>query len=426
MAEFILKDRYGKEKAFDKETIYVKGTDGERKSFTHGAGNPVVQPLNVTENGEYPVPDGVDGFAPVTVNVPDIPAVIHPLSITENGTYTAPANVDGYNPIVVEVEPETSEIILNETHLAGFASDPNFGGLYASDYAFGSDIDFFEIVEGQEYIVHWDGNIYSTTAKDASAVLPGALYLGNGTLMGLEGNGEPFAIGCTSQGVTFFGLTDPAPEHDVAIIKRVRHEDILLQDKTITENGKYTADDVYDALGEVTVAVPAPEVKLQDKTITENGEYTADSGFDGLGKVLVEVASSGGSANIVYKFGTLWGSLNEGGNKTITHDLGVIPDLILLIPDGTKTSAVNLANSGSGLLSYIGDRLGNMLDDTEYYTVYLDNGVFKRGVGYTSFTQVGGPKYCVHTATETKFETNNLIANAQYRWLVIGGIYGDS
>ena len=37
----------------------------------------------------------------------------------------------------------------------------------------------------------------------------------------------------------------------------------------------------------------ATSQKLQDKTITENGTYTADSGYDGLGSVTVEVESSG-------------------------------------------------------------------------------------------------------------------------------------
>lgn len=36
------------------------------------------------------------------------------------------------------------------------------------------------------------------------------------------------------------------------------------------------------------------ELKLQDKTITENGTYQADNGYDGLGSVTVEVASGGG------------------------------------------------------------------------------------------------------------------------------------
>lgn len=39
------------------------------------------------------------------------------------------------------------------------------------------------------------------------------------------------------------------------------------------------------------------EPKLQNKTITENGTYTADSEFDGLGEVTVEVESSGGLEN---------------------------------------------------------------------------------------------------------------------------------
>ena len=39
MAEFILKDRYGKEKTFDHETIYVKGAAGELLPFTFGTGS---------------------------------------------------------------------------------------------------------------------------------------------------------------------------------------------------------------------------------------------------------------------------------------------------------------------------------------------------------------------------------------------------
>lgn len=76
-----------------------------------------------------------------------------------------------------------------------------------------------------------------------------------------------------------------------------------LQDKTIVENGEYTADENYDGLGSVVVNVPETirevEVEkivevpanpnLQSKTITENGEYSADEGYDGLGEVIVNV-----------------------------------------------------------------------------------------------------------------------------------------
>ena len=105
----------------------------------------------------------------------------------------------------------------------------------------------------------------------------------------------------------------------------------VLQDKTITENGTYTADSGYDGLGtvivdvpetelqeksvtitqngtsevtpdngkalskvSVTVAVPATVPRLQEKTATANGEVVPDVGYDGLSKVTVNVPSSGG------------------------------------------------------------------------------------------------------------------------------------
>lgn len=67
------------------------------------APEPEIIPLLAEENGVYYIPEGVDGFNPVTVDVPSYTPVINPLSITENGTYTAPTGVDGYSPITVNV-----------------------------------------------------------------------------------------------------------------------------------------------------------------------------------------------------------------------------------------------------------------------------------------------------------------------------------
>jgi len=64
---------------------------------------PVVQELSVTENGEYLPPEGVDGFSPVNVNVPDIPPVVEELSVTENGVYVPEAGVDGFSRVSVDV-----------------------------------------------------------------------------------------------------------------------------------------------------------------------------------------------------------------------------------------------------------------------------------------------------------------------------------
>ena len=42
----------------------------EARSVQWGGGEPLIEPLSVTSNGTYTAPSGVDGYSPVTVNVP--------------------------------------------------------------------------------------------------------------------------------------------------------------------------------------------------------------------------------------------------------------------------------------------------------------------------------------------------------------------
>ena len=42
----------------------------EARSVQWGGGAPVIEALSVTANGTYTAPSGVDGYSPVTVNVP--------------------------------------------------------------------------------------------------------------------------------------------------------------------------------------------------------------------------------------------------------------------------------------------------------------------------------------------------------------------
>lgn len=103
MAEFILKDWYGKEKSFDRDTVYFQDAEGNLLPFTHGTGNPTLEDLEVTENGNYTPSDGVDGFGSVSVNVPDPEIKLQDKTITENGTYSADSGYDGLGNVTVEV-----------------------------------------------------------------------------------------------------------------------------------------------------------------------------------------------------------------------------------------------------------------------------------------------------------------------------------
>ena len=64
----------------------------------------------------------------------------------------------------------------------------------------------------------------------------------------------------------------------------------LTQD-TVTEETLLDGVIAHGSDGEPIIGTFTP--KLQDKTITENGTYQADNGYDGLGSVTVEVASGG-------------------------------------------------------------------------------------------------------------------------------------
>lgn len=68
----------------------------------------------------------------------------------------------------------------------------------------------------------------------------------------------------------------------------------VIESKSITVNGTYTAPTGVDGYSPVTVAV---QPNLQSKTATENGTVTPDSGYDGLSSVVVNV--SGGGAVIL-------------------------------------------------------------------------------------------------------------------------------
>ncbi len=70
-----------------------------------GGGGGTIESLTVTQNGVYTASGGVDGYSPVTVEVPDPPApVLIEKTITQNGVYDPEDdNADGYSMIDVEV-----------------------------------------------------------------------------------------------------------------------------------------------------------------------------------------------------------------------------------------------------------------------------------------------------------------------------------
>ena len=68
--------------------------------------------------------------------------------------------------------------------------------------------------------------------------------------------------------------------------------EIKYQEKTVSDNGIYTADDGYVALSKVNVEIPLKTIQdSKEVTYSDNGNYTVmpDDGYDGMSKVVVNV-----------------------------------------------------------------------------------------------------------------------------------------
>lgn len=77
-----------------------------------GGGSPTIESLNVTANGTYTAPSGVDGYSPITVNVPSggstLQAKTNINPTTSSQTITADNGYDGLSSVQINAMPTQS------------------------------------------------------------------------------------------------------------------------------------------------------------------------------------------------------------------------------------------------------------------------------------------------------------------------------
>lgn len=147
----------------------------------------VIKSITITQNGRYVVPEGVDGYNPVDVNVPDrydegykdgskdgydkghadgeaaVKAKIQSKTITKNGTYyAADDGLDGFDPVNVNVPASETGYTLPSTISAADFLQFVGGNANVSDETTGAKLVWLPVSNGKKRLCVTNGIAYLT------------------------------------------------------------------------------------------------------------------------------------------------------------------------------------------------------------------------------------------------------------------------
>lgn len=258
---------------------------------------PSIRELTVTQNGVYVVPSDYDGFNPVLVKVPQKTEQEKTVDITENGS--------------LKVMPDEENVLsqVNVNVNVPLRYDEGYSEGYTTGFDEGKNEGFDLGFQRGEASVE----LQEKTVTENGEVVPDDGYRGfskvevNVPLRYEEGYNKGYNKGF-----------DEGKNEGIDIGFQRGEASVTLQEKTVTENGEVIPDEGYKGFSKVNVNVPLryeegfdagydsghtegylqgykkgeESVVLQEKTVTENGEYLPDSGYKGFSKISVNVPST--------------------------------------------------------------------------------------------------------------------------------------
>lgn len=330
----------------------------------------------------------------------DIKSVIVSKQLFGDGGATSPGGG------TVEVD------ILPEQKVDGFAPDESMGGAYSANVVG----EFPPLVIGQKYTVLWDGDEYTCTAIDLSEMQAGAVAVGDFSGFGGEGNGEPCIVmyaPCDGGALYGFLAVDGSTDtsRTIRIYQTVKTEAVAPQDISVPLN-MATGDQVLtpdEGRAFSCVTIQKPETLIPEN-IAE--------GINIAGIIGALAAGGGGAKVATGKY-----SPKGTGVETITHGLGVVPDIIFV---WSGTYANEKISRAMGISTAFKAVLPSFCAWPSYYltgtagSAKADNSTPIVGMD----ARTAGPD--IHNVTIESFSfgspTYPLITGFSYIWVAIGGL----
>ena len=262
------------------------------------------------------------------------PPVLEELNVTDNGTYTPSTGVDGFNPVNVDVQPnlQTKSVEITANGQSSVVADSSFDGLDSVNLDINVPIPTFtteelSVASNGTYTPSTDG--YSKVSVNVQPNL-------QTKSVEITANGQSTVVADSS----FDGL------ESVDINVNVPIPTFTTEEKNITANGTYTPS--TDGYSKVTVNVqPKLQAKTTTTTITSNGtstiSVTPDANYDGLSSASVtittNVESSGGGSSTP----TIY--ITNGTKLCLPDNNGEVSDLSGMSTIGLTSMANMFENS---------------------------------------------------------------------------------
>lgn len=352
-----------------------------------------------------------DGFSEVTVNVPETVPELEEITITENGTYT-PSETDGYSKITVNVPTESANGGSGGNSGGGGTNgEANLISLTATKNGVYHPIEMLET--GKTYTL---GNEF--TQEELQSFYEASLY-------GSEDGMYAFLLSTSD---TLDSVTLGVMYYQGGYGLYISDGHIWLPEEFTSQMGLSAGWNFGSDLTDLTPA-EIPTVTIEDDYILyTGGNLTALNPlfelkeYDGFSHVEVQVTNSEGRSVKVAEGS--YTPTSETEIITINHNLGFVPDMIIIRGIGKPTAIMQLTSG-----TFFSPTMVQPSDITAYYHICqnLNTGGFTLGTGKADFRENDNLSSYINNVNGISFDVGSSgfvqhMPGAKYTWTAFGNM----